>query len=78
MFLLTVKGLNPTPVIIWQLVPVCVDILISRVHQCTSVPGVIQAQCMAKLVGRHQQQIHTSTKQITEKQVRHHLPDIQC
>lgn len=56
---LTIKGLNSAPVIIWKLVPVCVDILIGGVHQRSSVPGVIQAQSVAELMGRHQQQIHT-------------------
>lgn len=65
MCLLTIKGLNPTRVVLWQPVSVCVDILISGIHQCSSVPGVVQAQSVAKLMGRHQQQIHTSRQQIT-------------
>ena len=62
MFLLTIKGLDPTPVIIRQPVSIRVDVLISGEHQCSSVPGVIQAQSVAKLVGSHQQQIHTLTQ----------------
>lgn len=61
---LTIEGLNPTPVIVWQPVSIRVDVLVSGEHQCSSVPGVIQAQSVAKLVGRHKQQIHTSTQQL--------------
>lgn len=63
MFLLTIKGLDATPVVVWQPVSVRVDVLISGEHECSSVPGVIQAQSVAELMGRHQQQIHTSTQQ---------------
>ncbi len=63
MFLLTIKCLNTSPVIVWQPVSVCVHILVCGEHQCLSVPGMIQTQSVAKLVGRHQQQIHTSKRQ---------------
>lgn len=55
----TIKGLNSLSVIIWQLVSVGVDIPISGEHECSSVPGVIQAKSVSELVGSHQQQIRT-------------------
>lgn len=59
MAFITIQGLNPTLVVIWQLVSVCVDVLIGGEHQGASDAGVIQAQGVAKLMSRHQQQIHT-------------------
>lgn len=58
-FLFTIQSLNATSVIIRQPVSICIHILVSGEHQCPSVPGVIQAQSMAELMGCHQQQIHT-------------------
>lgn len=55
----TIKALNSLSVVIWQLVSSGVDILISGEHECSSVPGVIQAKRMTELMGSHQQQIHT-------------------
>lgn len=55
----TIKALNSSSVIIRQLVSVGADILIMGEHECSSVPGVIQAKSMTKLMGSHQQQIHT-------------------
>lgn len=58
-FLLTIQGLNTLPVIIWQSVAVCINILVCWKHERSSVSGVIQAQSVTKLVCRHQKQIHT-------------------
>ena len=59
MCLITIEGLDPTSVIIRQCVSIVIYILIGGEHQSSPVPGVVQPQRMTKLMGSHQQQIHS-------------------